>query len=222
MADDVVRAKRFELVDDEDNVYASLERDGTGSPFFVIRDPRTETPRVVIGLNARGTGSVDLWDGEGRSRLKAAVEEDGGALIRFRDENDREMLQVHHVPAGHPQAPQGSSGVIFSDGRNARVQLGISPDGSPNLTLKDRDGKEVASLSVGGNGEAILTLTSPDSPSAGTMISGPAANLLAVLSMVDEQGRPRVMANLGADGKPTLTLMDEDGNVVWETAEGGS
>lgn len=194
MAEDVVRAKKFELVDDYGNTYATLEQDqNTGSAALVFYDD-DQVPRVVIGMNESRTGYVNLRDASGKGGIRVAVEENGTAVIRLRDSQDKERYNLAYSPPGASDlAPDGALNASFLDenGRT-RVQLGItSPGGAATLVLFDQNGTEAASLTI-----------------ADQVGSG--------FNLNDSQGRPRAGIMVRSNGHPALVFLDEDGHVVWE------
>lgn len=91
---EVVRAKRFELVDEDDEVRALIATgpDGGASLEFVTDD---ETSRASIGVNRSGTAVIALRDETGRVRVRVAVEASGSpATFNLRDESDRVRAQM--------------------------------------------------------------------------------------------------------------------------------
>jgi hypothetical protein len=68
---DVVRAKRFELVDDDGHTRAVIGRLGDGSPHVILADDKGPM-RCAIWLAPNGTPSVAFFDANGRRSWLAA------------------------------------------------------------------------------------------------------------------------------------------------------
>ena len=80
--------------------------------------------------------------------------------------------------------------VVDSSGK-VRAALETLPDGSPGLTLRDKDGQMRAGL--------LLSNGSPG------------------LSLWGKDGKGGAMLAVRADGSPELALYDKDGRLVWQT-----
>jgi CheY-specific phosphatase CheX len=68
---EVVRAKRFELVDDDGHTRAVIGRLGDGSPHVILADDKGQM-RCAIWLAPNGTPSVAFFDANGRRSWIAA------------------------------------------------------------------------------------------------------------------------------------------------------
>jgi len=191
MPDDVVRAKRFELVDDEGNVRAILGPGPEGSVGVSFLDKETAAERTSVGINAGGLAYIDARDSTGRGGVRLAVEEGGTAVIRLRDQQGRDRCNLEYRPAEAASGPN-TLGIRFAD-ENGRgqAQLGVAPNGDANLILYDQSGNEKVSLVVAaGDGKPAITLS-------------------------DDRGVPRVGVALREDGTPLLAFLDGRGNLVW-------
>jgi hypothetical protein len=151
---------------------------------------------VGIGMNESRTGYVNLGDASGKDGIRVAVEENGTAVIRLRDSQDKERYNLAYSPPGASDfAPDGALNASFLDenGRT-RVQLGItSPGAAATLVLFDQNGTQAASLMI-------------------------AEQVGSGFNLNDSQGRPRAGIMVRPNGHPALAFLDEDGNVVWERA----
>jgi hypothetical protein len=194
LTQNVVRAKKFELVDDYENVYASLEQDQyTGSAALMFYDD-DQVFRVGVGINESRTGFVNLRDANGKGGVRVAVEENGSAVVRLRDAQDRERYNLaYSAPGTSDLAPEDALNLSFLDeNRRPRIQLGISsPGGDATLILYDQNGAEAATLSISGQDGSVLALH-------------------------DGQGRVRAGMMVDADGNPMLAFLDEDGTMIGE------
>src|SRR5690349_5849957 len=78
---DAVRAKRFELVDDEGLVRAVLgTQPGNGAPGFLISDASGRA-RLALHVSAEGAPAVDLLDAGGAPRVHVAVGPEGAPTV---------------------------------------------------------------------------------------------------------------------------------------------
>ena len=67
----MVRAKRFELVDDDGHTRAVIGRLGDGSPHVILADDKGQM-RCAIWLAPNGTPSVTFFDANSRRSWIAA------------------------------------------------------------------------------------------------------------------------------------------------------
>lgn len=163
MSEDVLRAKRFELVDDNGTVRGGLEVDESSTAYVHLRG---------VG----GTGGV-----------RVAATEDGTAMITLRDEQDRVRGSLAYRSTTTTHAP-GSLGLVFADenGRE-RIQIGISDIGDPNVTLYNQAGGEVATLSTAdGDTPALVLSDNQGRPRIGVHVSSDGTPILSIL---DEHGQ---------------------------------
>lgn len=214
MAENVVRAKQFELVDDYGNVYAVLGRDAdTDSAALMIYDEDMK-PRVGVGVNESRTGYVNLL-GPGGGGVRVAVQENGTSVIRLRDEQGKDCCNIGYAPAGDEGAPNGTLNIAFADDSGQRVQMGVAPNGDSVLTLFDRQGREAASLTVEPEGTPALALSNGEAPFTGMYLKGPSDNIPAHIGFTGPDGEVRARILLGEDGTPILAFYDSEGEVVW-------
>lgn len=192
LTDNVVRAAKFELVDDYGNVYATLERsEETGEASLTFFDDE-QVARLGVGLNASRTGFVNLRDAKGRGGIRVAVEENGSAVVRLRDDQDNERYNLaYSAPGTSEVAPEGALNLSFlNENRTPRIQLGITtPGNDATLGFFDQAGTETVLLTVSEETGSVLALN-------------------------DAQGRPRVGLVVGTDGNAGLIFLDEHGNAI--------
>lgn len=192
LTDNVVRAAKFELVDDYGNVYATLERsEETGEASLTFFDDE-QVARLGVGLNASRTGFVNLRDAKGRGGIRVAVEENGSAVVRLRDDQDNERYNLaYSAPGTSEVAPEGALNLSFlNENRTPRIQLGITtPSNDATLGFFDQAGTETVLLTVSEETGSVLALN-------------------------DAQGRPRVGLVVGTDGNAGLIFLDEHGNAI--------
>lgn len=115
---DEVRARRFTLVDDEGKVQGFLGFSAVGSPTLFLLDNPT----------------VTLFDSERRPRvqLAAGVVKSG---LRLYDENGNPLADLYVEGGEWPRLS------LYDKSERRRAALQVLPDGSPDLTLRDKDRK---------------------------------------------------------------------------------
>lgn len=125
----VVRARRFEIVDKKGNVRGAIGADeGDGASYFVLKDR------------------------EGRNRVQIIVEPSGLAAVALRDEQDRQAIALTLDP------DRIAALAAWDRQNNERASLGLAPNGQPSLTLSDEENKERAGLALADDGTPFLTL----------------------------------------------------------------
>ncbi len=91
---EVIRAKRFELVDADGRVRAALGL-GRGQPVLAFADTGGKA-RVLLALSDDGTPGLGLADGDGEVRAVLRVRGDGSPSLELREEHEqtRATLEV--------------------------------------------------------------------------------------------------------------------------------
>lgn len=202
-SDGVVRAQRFEVVDDIGKVRATLGVDGGGGAGLTVFSGGMElaTLRVDPGgfanlslHNSRGvqmaalgglsSGTLWLNDGLGRNRVSLAAGGDFGQAtwLIMHDDAGKQMV---NLTAGS-DGPGSSSLTLSGVAGQPRALLRILNDGASGLGLLDTTGHSRASLIV-----------EPD----GTPGFG----------LLDASERVRAEASLDAYGAPAIGLWDATG-----------
>jgi hypothetical protein len=117
---DEVRARRFTLVDDKGKIQGFLGFSAIGSPTLFLLDNPT----------------VTLFDSERRPRvqLSGGVVKSGLRLYA----KDGDPLVDLYIEGG--EWPRLS---LYDKSKRRRVALEVLPDGSPDLTLRDKDRKVI-------------------------------------------------------------------------------
>ncbi len=138
----VVRARRFELVDEEDRVRAQLIP-GANDAVELSFVEGGDTVRLSLGLNLEGTAVVDLRDESGSTRARLAVESSGTPTIfSIRDATNRIRAQI----AMHEDA-EGISLFLGDWTGDPRVHIAAFTNGFAEIALVDKDGNTVSGLS---------------------------------------------------------------------------
>ena len=91
---------------------------------------------------------------------------------------------------------------------NTRGTFAVGADGSPALTLLDKQGKRRAAMSVTDAGESSIAFYEGDKIRADLAVQ-PDGN--AGLLLLDKNAKTRLSCRLRADGTPLIALNDKDG-----------
>lgn len=162
LAEDVVRAKRFELVDDDQVVRGGMEVNERGTARVFLRLPN-------------GTGGVEM-----------NVEENGTTNLIMKDEQDRIRSRLSYRSLAATAGP-GSLGLVFSDGNKDRARIGLDPlSENPTIVLTGQDGAEVVGIAVTQTAGAGLTISDEQgNPRAALVIRSDGT---PELYLIDENG----------------------------------
>ena len=96
--------------------------------------------RMAMGLAAGYNPVVQLWAREGRDYLTLDAGDDRGVAITLKDRKRDSGLLLTTSPDG--VAAQG----FMSPGGKRVFDLGVNPDGSARLTIRDTEGNEIVRL----------------------------------------------------------------------------
>ena len=136
MVEDVVRARRFELVDDQQRPRAALYMDA-GQPILGLAD-EDGNARAQVAINREGSAILRFRDAGGNDRVEIAAMEDGTGLV-LSDPSGRVRLSLLIEEAG----------VVFvsvEDHGLRRAMGAVVPGGEIALGLWDAEGNETHSF----------------------------------------------------------------------------
>lgn len=93
MSDDVIRARRFELVDRKGQTRAVLACDAdSGAPTITFKDSRDQT-RITIGLAWNDMPSIQMNAEDGTARVALIARPEGnGMVLVVDDQGNKEVL----------------------------------------------------------------------------------------------------------------------------------
>ncbi len=218
MAEDVVRAKRFELVDDDGGTRALIDTgrdEHVGMTFF----DRTGQERATVGLMPHGVAFFSLHNEAGREVVKATAAPGGrgrsDTVVALKDNEGRTRIQL-----GASQAGEATLNLTNTDGE-PRAQIVVSPEGDPLIQLIEAGDSSAVTIQEGG--VTIQEGAKGGSTSRGLIIGDYANNFRAALMLAagkpslglnDAEGRTRAVLQLSEDGVPVLALLDEKGNRI--------
>jgi hypothetical protein len=117
---DEIRARRFTLVDDKGKVRGILGFSAIGSPTLLLFDNPILT----------------LFDSERRPRVRLAGDLVKSGL-RLYAKDGAPLVDLYIESGEWPRL------ALFDNSRRRRAALQVLPDGSPRLTLRDKDGKVI-------------------------------------------------------------------------------
>jgi len=165
---EIVRAKKFELVDSKGRVRALFEMTPADEPRLVFADRAGKIQAMLsiepVPRERDGIPALALFDKAGKKRIDIKLTLEGNPVISLHNKNGGHVASL----SGWPIAEGGTewllsdeegrvvvslsinhagANLIFSDkNRKMRARFGLKPDGSPGLVFSDETGKERAVL----------------------------------------------------------------------------
>ena len=127
----VVKARAFELVDDEGNVRARLGLGNDDSPFLSLHDPDGRV-RARFGLDTSGAAGLAIGDEEGKVRATLGLATDGSSSLALGDKNGK-IRAKFGLAAPHVPRPAAS----LSPGERTRAALALLQARGVNLLVLD-------------------------------------------------------------------------------------
>ncbi len=150
MPEEAIRAKSFEVVDDEGNLRGRIGAESSGDVGIQLFDANGIT-RVLLAVNRFGTPQFGHFDENGTARVDITSGIDG-QIVRLNDEDGdpRAMMAL--------LTEQGSApAVTFMDKEeNARVQLQLTHTGIAVIAFNDENGELQVALGRDDEGESML------------------------------------------------------------------
>jgi hypothetical protein len=193
----VVRAERFELMDDNGQIRAVLGRQH-GAPdvdglIGLVVFGADGVRRLVIALSPTGDRPfMALAERPGPARAMMGMYPDGSAAMRWTDETGQPRA-VFGV------APDGAANVAVGNPLGMGVQLSAQDTARPNTPL-----------GVPGAGVFIIDAGVP----RGSLHLTP--DRAPLLNLADASGQPRLRMGVPPDGRTTIRLTDERDQLVWQ------
>jgi len=149
-ADQVVRARKFELVDQQGRVRGVLGDLGFGSVGMSVRDS-DGTMRVGLSVLPDGKAVVSFYTKEGRPGAALGIGPDGNPTMLLARGDGKRQIELAYAADGGARLR-----MVDTEGQ-AGAALGMFPDGSPYLLLRGTD-KGRAILEVSGESDPGLFL----------------------------------------------------------------
>lgn len=205
MAEEVIRAKRFELIDDEGKTRALIDtgqKEHVALSFF----GKDEQERATVGIMPDGFSSFVLLDEEGKESIKATTGTGpSDSVFVIKDGNERPRIQ-----AGVGKAGEAALSLTDDEG-NVRIQASVDDRGVPTLTLKDEAGEANVTISVKTEYTGLVIAKESDLGRIGLLTF---SDDTASIAITDGQGIPRIMLRTEPDGHPTLSILNEKGDPI--------
>jgi hypothetical protein len=137
MTEDVVRARRIELADDQDRTRATLSMEG-GQPSFGLHGG-DERRRVMVSINPYGNPILLFRDAEGNDRITLTAYEDGSGFVLS------DPTHAYALTLAINQ--EGMIAVNVKGHGENRVIGAVEPDGDIHLVLSDAEGNVTRTFS---------------------------------------------------------------------------
>src|SRR5207253_2466690 len=174
---------------------------------------RTPDGKVRAALAARddATPSLALYDGDGTARAGLELGADGQANLWFAGKDGQVTVSLNPRNLRMTDA-EGAvfvtrTALVLADRKQRnRVTLGVKPDGSPSLTLADKEGRTGALVDVVDDGSR-LGLFYDGLVRAGIGF-GPGGSQL---NLYGEDGKDHATLSLAPDGATGLIFHGQDG-----------
>src|SRR3989442_2192979 len=144
---------------------------------FALRTPDGKV-RAALAAHDDATPSLALYDDDGTARAGLELGTDGQANLWFAGKDGQVTVSLNPRSLRLTDAEGGvfvtRSALVLADRKQRnRVTLGVKPDGSPSLTLADKEGRTGAPSSLATRGRASGSSTTALRRPA--TASGPAA-----------------------------------------------
>lgn len=141
MSEDVVRAKRFELVNDEGTVQAALQSSGGNAASLDFYEDG-EIHRAGFGVTQTGNATLTLRGHDETIYARIGIERDGRqSAFSLRDSRGNQRLQL-------AIEDDGTVGISVIDGeKRNRAQLALQTNGYIAFSIFDEDGNLVSEVS---------------------------------------------------------------------------
>ena len=191
---EVVKARRFEVVDPAGKTRVRLDAGNGGSSGLDLYDAEGKM-RVRLRVDPVGTGVLDFWDAGGKSRaflyLRALDGQPGLSLSDAAGKMRAHLSVSRHV---------GPSLILCDQAGKMRASMSLLPDGQPILSLHDAVTTRVV-LSIM-NDWASLSLSDK---------SGRSGAILGATGLeTTETGEVTIRP------ESSLVLLGRDGKVIWK------
>lgn len=133
---EVVQAKRFELVDDDGRVRGEMAV-GSDGPILALFN-RHEAPQWSAFVSDDGSSDLYFSDPLSRLRLSVSMGSDGTPELALNDENGDLRLSISMESDGTPNL------VMRDQNGNIRLSAWLYDDGVPSIDLWDENGNAIS------------------------------------------------------------------------------
>lgn len=194
--EDEVRAKRFVLVNKNNEDTAELASYVDGSPWFSLNNEGAEISLIVDSVGPR----LSFWSKDRLNKIWLTIEEGGSPRLSLsRNLVPRAVLSV--------TADDGPSLNLYDKNDKRLAALAASETGVPALYLAGQDGVDRAWLEVAGNSPQLVFR---DKAMRQRVVLGGFTLWLGPEGKIDiDKGVPKVRQT------SSLVLINENGKVIW-------
>jgi hypothetical protein len=155
MADKVVRAERFEVVDNSGQTRMIMGMSKDNTPGWALYD-QNGNRQIRITLTDSGALDLELGNSLTNGSMKISLEKDAVKLHISENLSDTPILKFERTPTG---------GIVLSIHDNngtPRSQMGVADDGTSFQSLSDEQGKTKAIIALSQQGDPVITLHDDD------------------------------------------------------------
>lgn len=234
LSEGIVRAKRFEVVDEDGRVLAILgvttegeaglglaDRQGKVRASFVINDKEPRLAffdsrgklRGMLGADSGGQPTLGFFDRKERSRLSLSTDKDGDPQIGFIRSDGEPCMTLTAEEDGSPGisllTPEGEVGVAIShtNGNATLVLNGLNGANRIGMRVDSFGNATLTACDVSGIGRVTLAVTNDGTGALSTTHPGGLVRLMAYDTLAGMAG---FMIGPG-DGQPRIHAMVNDG-----------
>lgn len=139
---DIVRARKFEIVDEEGQVRAAIgpgEEGSTGVQFY----DREGEAKIQLSVSSSGSGELWLRDSSGSDQAAIYTESGDGPFVSLTHTGEGAEESWAVGLSGIGQQGERSPSVALTAGASPRVLITVLKDGPPCIILYDEEGNEV-------------------------------------------------------------------------------
>ena len=198
----VMRAQRFQLVDQAGRQRGRLGVDEPGAARLALFGPDGALPRVSLAADPQGGAELELGDDQRQSAVVLKAEpQDARTIALYHEGKLRLGLEVQK---------NGEAAVNLYDKGNRLMTLGLTNQGDPHLTFYGEGQKAALEVISKKNGDRSLNLLGKNGTPR--VVLGLKNDQQAALGLFDHQGKTRVALMdepsliLLKEGKPVRTL----------------
>ena len=171
---------------------------------FTVKDANG-TPRASWGIGSTGALVLGFLDKSGKTRITLSVEPDGSPVLYLYGKDQTRRFLLHLNESDLPEL------ALFNTQGKRRVGLVVDAKfRSAGLLVSDSEERKRASLFVGNDGMAAMTLL--DKNENPQVAVGESKNG-SLFTLNDSKGNTRIILGNLSQG-PTLRLYDERGGVI--------
>jgi hypothetical protein len=148
MVEEVIRAKRFEMVDDEGQARVVLGTQDETSGLMLL-DSNGQSVAELAVSDDTGSAMLSLYDERGSLRASLDLDADGSPTVGLYDISGEPRISLGIAEGGSPvldfTGPFGEARMsLVMDGEgNDRATIRVDKDGTPFLEFMDADGRPV-------------------------------------------------------------------------------